>query len=189
MYKTEMMDKILKSPMAQQIIQQVSPIYGEAYTVLWLYQIIGTVLDQMQEWTDSLAQQRRIKTATWSIPYWEEQYGITPDASWDLEQRRQNVIAAKRYKAPINPKKMEDLISAIVGLPVTVTENIRKNTFLVNIEGYTQEYARAVANIENMKPAHLIYEIKVSEMTQSKLNVYSKILVSEQTEYSVFIEE
>lgn len=166
MYRTELMDEILKSPMAQNIVQLVSPIYGEAYTVLWLYQAIGTILDMMDEWTGSLQDQVHPQTATWSIPYWEKQYGITPDPSLSTEQRRSNILQKFRTKGQINPKRMEDLISVIAGYSTQIYENISKNKFRVAIRGYVDDLtlAEIYSLIKEMKPAHLIYDVIIAEV-------------------------
>ena len=47
--KTELMDKILTSPEAQKIMDFVSPVYGEAYSALHLFNCIGCVLDELDE--------------------------------------------------------------------------------------------------------------------------------------------
>lgn len=186
-YRTQLMESILTSPQAQNIIDYLTPIYGEAYVFLWLLQSIGVVLDEGDTFVEEFKEQVTPATATWTIEFWEKEYGIIPDPAWSIEQRRQNIISTIQYKAPINPKKMEDMVSSIVGLPVYIKENSSKNAFTVNIQGYATEYSRAIETIEEMKPAHIIYEIKVSEKAQSILNDYYKILTTEQTEIPVFI--
>lgn len=186
-YRTKLMESILTSPQAQKIIDYLTPIYGEAYVFLWILQSIGVVLDEGYTFVDEFINQVTPSTATWTIEFWEKEYGIIPYPSWSIEQRRENIISTMHYKAPINPKKMEDMVSAIVGLPVQIYENTGKNTFTVNILGYTQEYSRAIEAIEKMKPAHIIYDIRVSEKAQSILNDYYKIFVTELTNLSVFI--
>ena len=161
MYKTELMEQILKSPKAQEIIQQVSPIYGEAYTVLCLYQVIGAVLDEMEEWTDSLEKQAVPQTATWSLPFWEEQYKIITNPTWDNERRRQNIVNKCKNRAPINKHKMESIITVAAGANSRIEELTGKNHFTVYISGkedlVDENYVRH--EIDEAKPAHLIYDI------------------------------
>lgn len=161
MYKTEMMEQILQSPMAQKIIQEVSPIYGEAYTVLWIYQVIGTVLDSMEDWSESLSLQVVPQTATWSLPYWEEQYGIVSNPDWSNERRRQNILNKSRNRAPMNPKKVEDIISVAAGADARIEELTGKNHFTVYISAredmVDEDFVRK--ELDTVKPAHLIYDI------------------------------
>lgn len=171
MYKTELTEQILKSPMAQTIIQEISPIYGDSYTVLWLIQVIGQVLDMMEEWATSIEKQVVPQTATWSLPYWEEQYRLVTDESWSYERRRQNIVN-RMNRAPMNPAKLEALISVAAGADARIVELTGKNRFTVYISStqdlVDEKYVRE--EIDKSKPAHLIYDI-----------VYEKYLVA--TEY------
>lgn len=161
MYKTELTEKILTSPMAQKIIQEVSPLYGEAYTVLWLYQVIGMVLDDIEEWANSLEQQVVPQTATWALPYWEEQYNIVTDSTWSYERRRENIVNKCRNRAPLNPYKLERIVAVASGGEARVEEHTGKNQFTVYISAkeslIDEKFVRR--EIDKAKPAHLTYEI------------------------------
>lgn len=178
-YRTELMEAILTSKEAQRIIDYITPIYGESYVGLWLLQSIGMILDEGESFPEEYKNQITPITATWSIEFWEKEYGVVPEPNWTLEQRRQNVLNTIRYKAPINPEKMEDLVTGAVGLPSEVTENTAKNTFDVTIIGYTKELYKAIETIDTAKPAHLIYNIKIHEILNSILALYYNIIASE----------
>lgn len=185
MYRTELMDEILTSPMAQKIIQLVSPIYGEAYTVLWLYQAIGTILDKMDEWTGSLQDQVLPQTATWSIPYWEEQYGIVSDPRLSTEQRRINILQRCRNKSQINPKRMEDILKSISGFSTEITENVAKNTFMVTIHGHIEDLTHVKEAIREMKPAHLIYQIVIADLIMLDCVTHNAVIVTERETHRI----
>lgn len=169
MYRTELMDEILKSPKAQEIIQKLSPVYGDAYTALWLFQIIGTALDLMEEWTESLADQAVPQTATWSLPYWEEQYNISADPSWSYERRRQNIINKCITRAPINPSRMASIASVAAGVDARVEEHTGKNHFTVYVSAkpdmVDENYIRK--EIDAAKPAHLIYSVVYEQFVEN----------------------
>lgn len=169
MYKTELTEKILKSQKAQEIIQQVSPIYGEAYTVLWLYEVIGSVLDMMSEWAGSLEQQIVPQTATWALPYWEEQYRIATDPTWSHERRRQNIVNKCRTRAPINPYKMASIASVAAGVAARIEENTGKNKFTVYISANEALVDEELIKkeIDTAKPAHLMYDIVYEQYVES----------------------
>ena len=160
-YKTELMEEILKSPKAQELVQLISPIYGEAYVALWLFQVTGTVLDMMEEWTGDLKNQTVPQTATWSLPYWEDMYKIASDPSWTYERRRQNIINKCTTRAPMNPARLENLISVASGADARVEEHTGKNHFTVYISAnkdlIDEEFVKKEINAA--KPAHLIYSI------------------------------
>lgn len=155
------MEQILKSPMAQKIVQEVSPLYGRAYTVLWLFQVIGSVLDEMDEWTGSIEEQVVPQSATWSLPYWEDQYKIYADPSWSIERRRQNILNKCRQRAPMNPVRMANIISVATGEDARVEELTGKNRFTVYISSrpYLINEESVRKEIDASKPAHLIYDI------------------------------
>lgn len=171
-YKTDLMEQILTSKEAQTIIEYVSPVYGESYVGLWLFQVIGAQLDDMLNWSEDLYNQVTPQTATWTIEYWEKEYGIVPEADWTIEQRQQNIMSKMKYRAPMSPKKIEDLASAILGVPVEIEENTAKNTFTVYVrKNVTEEkFARAKQEIDNAKPAHLIYNIHIAELKEALVN-------------------
>lgn len=173
MYNTELMLEILKSPMAQKIVQEVSPIYGKAYTVLWLYQVIGTVLDSMEEWVESLEKQVVPQTATWSLPYWEEQYKIASDESWTYERRRQNILNKCRTRAPMNPYKLSNIIAVAAGADARIEEHTGRNKFTVYIsadaDNVDEEYVRK--EIDKAKPAHLIYDIVYERYVEGRIYI------------------
>lgn len=71
----------------------VSPVYGEAYSALHLFNCIGCVLDELDEFPDTFRDQLSVKTADlWSLDYWEKQYGIVPDLDATEEDRRRNLL-------------------------------------------------------------------------------------------------
>lgn len=150
------MQQILQSPSAQRMVDYISPIYGEDYLALWLFEIMGRALDGVEEIGDSLWDQTVPQTATWTLPYWEEEYGATPDPSWTVEQRQANVLARIQYTAPVNPAKLAALVSAAAGVPSEIVENVSKNTFHVILHDASVTLGRARRVLDETKPAHLI---------------------------------
>lgn len=157
-HETELMRQILQSPSAQRMVDYVSPIYGEDYLALWLFEIMGRALDGAEEIGNSLWDQTVPQTATWTLPYWEEEYGAAPDPSWTVEQRQANILARIQYTAPVNPAKLAILLSAAAGVPCEIVENVSKNTFAVVLHGTTTSLGRVMAVLNEAKPAHLFVQ-------------------------------
>ena len=105
-YKTELMEQILTSESAKRMIDYVSPIYGKSRIGLWLFQIIGLELDDVKEICDDIYDQIFVSRATWSFPYWEKAYEITPLPEQKNEQRR-NQINKTRKKKDLIPARLE----------------------------------------------------------------------------------
>ena len=72
-YKTDLMDKILKSEAAQRIIDYVSDIYGESYVGLWLYQIIGVAIDDINNIINQLFDEIFPDRSQILLSYWEKE--------------------------------------------------------------------------------------------------------------------
>lgn len=178
---TELMEQILTSTEAQKIIDYLSPIYGEAYVFLWMLQSIGVALDEGETAIAEYMKQVTPSTATWTLKYWENQYGIIPDPEWTTQQRQENIKAAMRYRAPINPAKIEDTLSNILGKEVDILENTAKNKFSIYVKGYVDDNLRkkAVDAVDRAKPAHLIYELVVSDFVEVDITNYYGISVTE----------
>ena len=168
---TELMLSILTSEEAQIIIDRLSPIYGSARVFLWLIQAIGIGLDEVEDCKDQFDAQSIVSTATWSLKYYEDQYGVTTDTTLTDEQRRGNIFAAMRYKVPLNPKKMESILSSLGSTYVSIEENTGTNKFTV-VAGSTQYASRMIRFLERAKPAHTIYEFGINDDIESTETMY-----------------
>lgn len=175
-HETELMRQILQSPSAQRMVDYISPIYGEDYLALWLFEIMGRALDDVEEIGESLWDQTVPQTATWALPYWEEEYGVTPDPSWTIEQRQANILARIQYTAPVNPAKLAVLAAAAAGVPCEIVENVAKNTFSVVLHGTTNTLGRVKAVLDEAKPAHLIAQF-ISQIIETIQNPQDRFLL------------
>lgn len=156
---TEKMDEILTSRAARRIVPQLSPIYGSAYVALWLFNAVGTEIDAMEQRSDELALQVLPQTATWSMPYWEQDYGVKTNESIPLEERRRALLSTMRMRAPMNPTWIENVLSVLSGTAVHIKENVSKNRFEViaddELDIFTKQ--KLQDKLKEIKPAHLIY--------------------------------
>ena len=172
--KTEMAEEILTSNTAKAFYNMVSQIYGNSYVALWCFQAVGKVFDEYRPYFEEIAEQFNPATATWLLPLWEERYGIVPGEDRTLEQRREAVISRRKFNAPITPKKLSDLVSALVGVPVDVVENTGQNQFTVfirrNIE--VEKYANALQFVDSTKAAHLIYLLEIATQNTATISNY-----------------
>lgn len=184
--KTELMQAILTSEKAQEIIDYVSPIYGQSYVGLWLYQAIGTALDVAYELMVSLRNETNPSNASLLLDLYEKHYGLTTDPNLTAEKRRQRILSKIQSRGPCNPKRLAEAASAAIGgIQVDIEENISKNKFLVNIREYIEDITPVVAVLERMKPAHLIYEIRIATQTVSDAVLKTAIAVTHAELYKV----
>lgn len=185
-YQTELMRAILTNKKAQEIIDYVSPVYGESYVGLWIYQAIGTVLGQICEIAEQLRYEGNPATAKLLLDYWEDHYNIPRDTSLTAEQRQLRLIVKTQSRAPANPEHLATAVSAALGgVEVKIIENFSKNKFLVNIRDVVESINPAVAVLERMKPAHLIYEIRMSTHTVTDAELKIAIAMTHAEQFKV----
>lgn len=184
--QTELMKSILTNETAQKMIDYVSPLYGNSYVGLWIFQAMGTALGDLSKLADQLRYETNASTADLLLDYWERQYGLPYDSSLTKEQRRARILDRKQSRGPCNPAKLESAVStALGGVEVNVTERVAQNTFLVNVRGIVQNLAPALSVIERMKPAHLIYEIRVATQTVADADIKVAIAMTHSEQYKV----
>lgn len=189
-YQTELMRKILTSEKAQQIIDYVSPIYGNSYVGLWIFQAIGSVLGEVCTIAEQLRYETNPTTADLLLDYWEREYGIASATSQTKEQRRAKIITKTQSHGPTNPTRLSEAISAALGgVRVDITENVGQNTFQVNIREYVESIVPAVAVIERMKPAHLIYTVMVATKTIADADLKIAIALTHAEQYQVEVQQ
>lgn len=178
--QTDKMREILKSEVAQRIIDFVSPIYGDSYVALWIYQVIGSALDQLCETADNLRTETNPATADLLMDYWETHYGLPKNTGLTIEQRQSRVISGVMAKGPCSPKALADAVSAsLLGHPVDVEENVGKNTFAVNIHEYSGDISEAKKIVARMKPAHLLCRVQTVYTAEAETEIASAATFSE----------
>lgn len=177
---TELMRSILTDETAQKIIDWVPPVYGDSYVGLWIFQAIGSVLGEVRGICEALMYETSPATATLLLDQWEDQYGLMRDSSLTIEQRRARIIQKRLTRGPCNPATLAMAVStALGGIPVEILENVAKNTFAVVLAEVVSDVSPAVAVIERMKPAHLIYEFRVAAQTATVTKVGVGIAVTQ----------
>jgi hypothetical protein len=152
------------SPTALRMLSRVSPIYDRAYVGKWIYQVMGLGLDEVRLRFNELPDQAFPETATWGLKYWEQRYGLTDTEGKSIALRRQEVLSYRGAKAPLNPKKVEAILSAITGREVVVTEDVAPYTFAVEVldgdSGF--DYAAVIRRIKRLKPSHQAFTFRLT---------------------------
>lgn len=161
--KTELMENILQSEMAQKIIDYITPKYGASYVGLWLLEVIGGAMGEVDGFARKLKRETNPGTAELLLDLWEKHYALPQDSTLTKEQRQRNLVNKVQTRAPFNPAKMEQILSnALGGAKVEITENVGKNTFSVMFQGGGLSTEPAISLIEKMKPAHLQWKLIIS---------------------------
>ena len=169
----DLRQEILTNELGDRMLNMVAPIYDRSKVALHTFQALGIVLQKEKDFVrDDLILQIFPQTATWGLKYWEEQYGIIPDESKTIEQRRSYVMSMKFQRPPMTPKRIEQLVEQVTGLTCEVKENVAPNTLSVTMTGYPKNLSSLFDMLDKKIPAHLIYTIKGIETIETTTDIF-----------------
>lgn len=135
--------------------------YDESYVGKWIFQVIGAEMDIARGYVEGLKNQAFPEICSWGMYFHEIMYGLPVDRSKDIDERRKAVLNRKdrTHRTSVTPYRIEDLIFQVFGLEASVSEQISKYTFSLNIMigadyiiGDTDEI---ISYIRKIKPSHL----------------------------------
>ena len=155
------------NPTALRMMSRISPIYDRSYVGKWIFEVMGADMDEVRLRHEELRAQAFPETATWGLIYWEQRYGLPIREGLDYEIRRRPILARRRGRVPLNPIRMERILSNLTGRDVVVTENVADYTFGVEIkpgDNYI-DIAEAMRKIKQIKPSHQAYRLQVALQT------------------------
>ena len=75
-YTSKEIQEILKSKTAIEGLDYITPVYHKAKTALWIMEAMGVQGDLFVKWVNEMVEQILPQTATWTLDYWEEEYGL-----------------------------------------------------------------------------------------------------------------
>ena len=160
---------------AKRMMSRISPIYDRSYVGKWLFEVMGLEMEEARILVESLRDQCFIERCTWGMRYWEQRYGITPDETKPLEERRQAVIQKRGKAQAMTPATLEQILEALTEREVAVSEDNSNYRFTVSIgEGTSHvDYEAVIKKVNTMKPSHLEYSIELAR--KGTLNLYMAV--------------
>ncbi|CAK7059501.1 MAG: hypothetical protein EUB_03425 [Eubacterium sp.] len=175
---TERILEILTSDKGKEIINFVSPIYGEGPVALSIFEAIGLQLDDLELWVKDLKVQSSPQTATWALDLWETEYGIGTDQTQSYEQRRNLLLAKMMLRSPVTPWRIQQILGNVSGREVVVTENTEDYRFTVEINpgNGILDYYNLLTILDAMKPAQLCYDMFVNTPVRVKIGISTEII-------------
>lgn len=155
------------------IMHYVSDIYATSYTGGWLFDAIGKELERLQRYEEELEMQMFPQSATWALGYWEQKFHIDSNTNQPFNVRRERIIGKSSNRAPVTPAKMEHVLSMHSGCHCIIYENAEPYTFHVVLYPTDENTLNLVLlkkTIEQMKPAHLSYQMIIEKPHNMKIN-------------------
>lgn len=184
--KDSLRSKILTNELGNRMLDMVAPIYDKSKLALYVFQAIGTALSKETEFVaEDFINQMVPQKATWGLKYWEDEFGIIPDESKSLDQRRAYLMSVMYKKNPMTPYRIRQIVTGITNMECEVIENYAPNTFFVTIRGYFPNISIVKAELDKKTPAHLNYIVRMAELDGIEVNTASGVAVTEYERYEV----
>jgi hypothetical protein len=135
-------------------------------------------VDTLKAYIEDLIKNLYIKTATWGLDLFEEELGLATDKSISYEERRERILAKKRGNGTTTKAMIKNTAEAFSGGEVEVIENFNDYSFVVKfvgIKGIPKNLTLFKNMIEEIKPAHLNYELAFT------YTVWSMVMATDNT--------
>lgn len=140
-----------------------------------IYKAQGKELNKIKLDIKDLCNQCFVSTATWGLDYWEEFLKIETDTSKAIQERRSNILAKLRGQGTTTKKVIEEIAQAYADI-VDVIEDNPNYAFYINLEsfqGFPFNLNSLYKNIEEIKPAHLAANYRLTSTTKNKFKIGS----------------
>jgi hypothetical protein len=118
---------------ARDMMSMISPIYEKSYVGKWIFEVMSEPLALAQQTVKDLEKEAFPETATWSLPYWEQAYGIDTNENLSQEERRWKIVKKRNFRNPMNPYRIAQLVSDVCGRTAELIENVAPHTFEIRI--------------------------------------------------------
>lgn len=153
--------EILQSEKGKEMWSSVAPIYNNDAYNLYIFEAIGTVLDDFTNFIESLDEEVFPQSSTWSLELKEELHGIKPDNRLTREQRIQNLLAEMNKYQTMTVQQLERLINNHVEKRSAKVKELGDYRFAVQLDSSSdRDVPQIIQTIEENKPAHLTYRIE-----------------------------
>lgn len=147
------MDRKLTDQMPERYLN--SPEVGAAAGILW---VLGEAFrDCVLDWLEQLT----IDTATWGLKYWEQAYGVMPQITDTVEERRGRVKAKMRSPQTVTAAMLENLTDSYINGQSVVTELPRQHKVQIQFNGdygIPSNLESLTAALLEVLPSHVTYE-------------------------------
>nr|DAW71109.1 MAG TPA: tail protein [Caudoviricetes sp.] len=128
-----------------------------------LLQAEQTELTQMQRTIAALEQQLNISTSTFLLPRHESLFELPVNTTESLEARRAKVLAKLNTRGTTTVEAIREMVSIVTGCDGAVVEHFSQYAFTVIVymlfEGVFPDLSELIRQIDEIKPAHLTFDI------------------------------
>lgn len=135
--------------------------YDKSYVGKWIYEVIGLELETASRRISEAQKQAFPETAAWGMFFHELMYGIPIDRTKDIDDRRKAVVNRRdrTARSSITPYRLENIIQTVFGLSASVSEQVEKYIFnvdlLIGADYPIYSVDILLGYIRKIKPSHL----------------------------------
>ena len=162
------------------LLEYLPSFYHNSDVIKTFMETNSIEVDTIKAYVEDLSNNLYVKTATWGLDLFEEELGLATDKSISYEERRERVLAKKRGNGTTTKAMIKNTAEAFSGGEVEVIENFNDYSFVVKfvgVKGIPKNLTLFRKMIEEIKPAHLNYELAftytVWDMIMSKKAIWN----------------
>lgn len=160
--------EILQSEKGKEMWSSVAPIYNNDAYNLYIFEAIGTVLDDFMDFVETLDKEVFPQSSTWSLELKEELHGIQPNGRLTQEQRIQNLIEEMNRYQTTTRDALENIINVHISDKSAKIYDVGNYHFIVEVPGdIDRDLCKIIEVVERNKPAHLDYEFLINVITDT----------------------
>lgn len=155
--------------------KNVPPFVAQMREMAELFIAEQPELDKMEKDLTELLQQFYIKTATYSLDMWEDEFGLERNNTLTLMQRRARVLGKLNSNPPATVKMLENLVlQTLSANVVTIVEHPAEYSFTVyvNTDYLVENFEIADEAVKLARPAHLSYKFINRLIRNSTSRIY-----------------
>lgn len=136
-------------------------IYEDVYEMNSIIEVEGSQFDKIDKEIGRVLEQFFVDKTTYEIEHWENIYGLTPDLSKTIEQRRSAIKSRIRGRGKLNKQLIKNVVDAYTDGQVDVL--LRRDLLIIrfnSIYGIPETLDIVKRELDNIKPAHLGIEYR-----------------------------
>lgn len=152
------------------------PFMAELREMAQIYRTQGYEVGYLEYVFQDIMLQFFVTTATWGLTRWETEFGVTTNMSLSYEQRREILKAKIRGQGTTTIAMIREVAAAFSGGEVEVIEDNPNNRFIVQfvgIKGIPRNMNAFISMLEDIKPAHLVYEFQYRYTIWKEMQTYT----------------
>lgn len=171
-------------PFIPDLMKYLPPYYHKIYEMKEIQKTSANELGFLKYFADDIFKQVFLDTATWGLELWEKDLGIITDFSKSDQFRREIIKARLRGRGTVTKKLIKKIAESFTNAEVEVIEQPATFSFVIKfigVKGIPPNMAGLIEEIENIKPAHLLYSFEYTYTWWDKLKELTWNEASEKT--------